>query len=141
MRLELTKRCELALQAMATLPHGRQVPGRDLARSIGVSTHYLPQIMTPLVKAGWVASAPGRNGGYTRTATLASVSALELIEAIEGPTDTGTCVLKGGPCDDQEQCALHVPWSRARTALLAELGRTTLAEATHPSTDTKEGRT
>ncbi len=139
MRLEVTKKTDLALQAMKCLGEGT-LPGPELAERIGVTTSYLPQIMNPLVKAGWVASAPGRNGGYTRTITLDQVSTLQLIETIEGPTDTGQCVLKGGPCPDEEHCALHLPWSRARTALLAELGRTSLAEAYQPCTYTEEAK-
>jgi Rrf2 family protein len=127
MRLELTRKTELALKAMKSLGENL-TSGQELAQWLGVSTHYLPQVMKPLVEAGWVDSTPGKGGGYRRNASLSSVSTLQLIEAIEGPTDTGRCVLRGGPCPDDEVCALHLPWSRARTALMAELGRTSLAE-------------
>jgi Rrf2 family iron-sulfur cluster assembly transcriptional regulator len=53
-----------------------------------------------------------------------------VIEAIEGPTDAGRCVLVDRPCDEHGTCALHVAWMRARAQLLAELGRTSVAEAT-----------
>ncbi|MFQ5523214.1 MAG: RrF2 family transcriptional regulator [Acidimicrobiia bacterium] len=130
MRLELTRKAELAIRAMRSLGDNEElVPGPELAQRLEVSIHYLPQIMHPLVKAGWVHSTPGKHGGYRRKASLASVSALQLIEAVEGATDTGRCVLKGGPCPDDEVCALHLAWSRARAALMAELGRTSLAEA------------
>jgi len=130
MRLELTRRTELAIRAMRSLGDDEGlVPGQELARRLEVSIHYLPQIMHPLVREGWVQSTPGKHGGYRRKVSLGSVSALQLIEAVEGATDTGRCVLKDGPCPDEEECALHFAWSRARAALMTELGRTSLAEA------------
>ncbi|HHC07660.1 MAG TPA: Rrf2 family transcriptional regulator [Actinobacteria bacterium] len=140
MRLELTKRTELAMRAMRCLD-GELTPGRDLARRLGVSLHYLPQIMGPLVAAGWVDSVPGRRGGYRRIVPLGSVTTLAVIEAVEGPTDTGRCVLRDGPCPEEGQCALHLPWTRARTALTAELGRTSLEEALAPCVYEEEATT
>ncbi len=140
MRLELTRRTELAIRAMRSLGFDEGlVPGQELARRLEVSIHYLPQIMHPLVRAGWVQSTPGRHGGYRTKVSLAAVSALQLIEAVEGATDTGRCVLKGGPCPDDEVCALHFAWSRARSALMTELGRTSLAETLRPSAQNKGG--
>jgi Rrf2 family protein len=131
MRLELSKRVDLAIEALTWLcdqvDHGR-VSGTDLAEVIGTTPHFLPQIMTPLVRQGWVASARGRSGGYLLTTEPQEISLLALIEAIEGPTDDGRCVLRGAPCPVQEQCAMHVPWIRARDALLSELDSTPLTE-------------
>ncbi len=60
---------------------------------------------------------------------LGSVSVFAVIEAIEGPTDSGRCVLADRPCNDAGTCALHVPWLRARAQLLRELDATSVAEA------------
>ena len=51
------------------------------------------------------------------------------IEAMEGETDTATCVLSGETCDASDPCALHDAWSQARDALLAELDSTSVADA------------
>jgi len=55
------------------------------------------------------------------------VSLLDVIEAVEGPTDRGQCVLEDRPCARSAQCALHQPWSSARAQLTAELAGTTMA--------------
>jgi DNA-binding IscR family transcriptional regulator len=60
-------------------------------------------------------------------ATPAEVSVLDVIEAVEGPTDTGRCVLADRPCAASGPCALHVPWSHARTQLLDQLRGTALS--------------
>ena len=98
----------------------------ELADAVGTTPDFLARIMAPLVRAGWVSSEPGRAGGYEVVVDISSVSVLELIERMEGTPDDSTCVLKGGPCDAAERCALHDPWTRARDALLAELAGTSV---------------
>ena len=96
---------------------------------VGSTPGFVSQVLTPLVRAGWVRSDPGPAGGYSLTADLDEVSVLAIIETIEGPSDSGRCVLADRPCDDDGTCALHVPWLRARVQLRAELDAISVAEA------------
>ncbi len=129
MRLELSNKVDLALRAMSYLDHDGHRDGRSIADAIGTSIHYLPQILRPLIAAGWLASSPGPGGGYSLVESLAEITVLDAIHAVEGPTDTTQCVLRGAPCPAQEECAIHSSWVRARSALLAELDATSLAAA------------
>ena len=64
MRLKLNKSTDLALRAMRVLcAYGDRLAGTALARTLETSDYYLPQIMAPLVRRGWVTSTPGPNGG------------------------------------------------------------------------------
>lgn len=130
MRLEITKKTDLALRAIGVLSRSGRMKGSDLAGRIGTTPGYIAQVMTPLVHSGWVDSEPGPTGGYRLHARLEDVSFLELIESVEGPTDSGRCVLRTGPCPGEDVCAVHDAWMRARSALLDELDRTSLAVAT-----------
>jgi len=128
MRLEITRRSDLAARALLELARvGERTRSTELADRVGTTPGFLSQAMTPLVARGWVVSTPGRNGGYALAADPATLSLLEVIEAIEGPTDRGHCVLEDRPCGRSAQCALHQPWSSARDQLTAELSRSTLA--------------
>jgi len=102
--------------------------GPELAAAVGSSSGFVSQVLTPLVRSGWVRSDPGPTGGYSLTTDLASVSVLAVIEAIEGPTDSGQCVLADRLCEEEGSCALHVAWSRARSQLLTELETTMVAD-------------
>ncbi len=118
MRLEVTRKSDLAvrsLQALASTPE--RLKGPALADLVESSSGFVSQVLTPLVRAGWVRSDPGPNGGYSLVANLDEVSVLAVIETIEGPTDSGRCVLADRPCEAVESCALHVPWLRARAQL------------------------
>lgn len=122
MKFFLQKRTGLAVDALRVLRDSEGLIGTTtLADAIHTTKPFLPQIMSPLVKAGWVHSKRGPSGGYELVVEPETISALDLIEAVEGPTDTTTCVLRGGPCGHQTYCSMHEPWKAARTALLDEL--------------------
>ncbi len=128
MRLEITRRSDLAARALLELARtGERMRSAELADRVGTTPGFLSQAMTPLVGKEWVTSSPGRHGGYALVADPAAVSLLDVIEAVEGPTDRGQCVLEDRPCGRAAQCALHRPWSNARDQLTAELSRATLA--------------
>ena len=129
MRLEITRRSDLAVRALCSLASGDKTKGADLAERIGTSQAFVAQVMGPLVQAGWVQSDPGPTGGYSLVSELNSISMLDLIETMEGPSIDGTCVLRGGPCPADENCALHDAWLPARDALLQRLSEATIASA------------
>lgn len=122
MRLEVTRKAHLAIRAMRALAaaDGR-MKGIDLAAEIDTSTAFLAQVMTPLVRKGWVDSEPGRTGGYTLAVPPNKVAVLEVIETTEGPTENEICVLRGSPCSNTDACAVHDAWQQARDVLLGEL--------------------
>lgn len=131
MRLEVTRKSNLAVMALRSLGAANErVKGPELAERVGTTAGFVSQVLTPLVRAGWVRSDPGPTGGYSLTVDLADVSVLAVIEAVEGPTDSGRCVLLDRPCDESGYCALHVPWVRARGHLLRELAAVPVGDTT-----------
>ena len=136
MRLEVTRKSDLAVRSLRVLAASpERMKGPQLAAAVGSSSGFVSQVLTPLVRAGWVRSDPGPSGGYSLTADLDDVSVLAVIETIEGPTDAGRCVLADRPCNERGTCVLHVPWLRARSQLLAELDATSVAEVALVSTE------
>ncbi len=130
MRLEVTRKSDLAVRALQALAANTgRMKGPEVADAVGSTSGFVSQVLTPLVRAGWVRSEPGPAGGYSLLADLDEVSVLAVIEAIEGPTDSGRCALSDGPCEDGADCVLHAAWMRARSQLLAELDATSVAAA------------
>ncbi|NQV07364.1 Rrf2 family transcriptional regulator [bacterium] len=131
MKLELSKRTDLAVRAIRHLESTRtRIKRPELADEIGTTPDFLARVMADLVRAGWVESEPGRNGGYELSADSAEITMLELITAVEGVPDDGLCVLRGGVCaPGPDACSLHNAWSAARSALYAELDGSTVADA------------
>lgn len=131
MRLEITRRADLAVRALVALAdHDGRMKGAELADAVGATSGFLPQAVQPLVRAGWVASDPGPTGGYRAVVALDDVTVLDVVEAVEGPTDQGRCVVTGGACAVEGTCAMHTAWARARDVLLETLGGLPLSAVT-----------
>jgi Rrf2 family protein len=127
-KLEVTRMSDLAIRALIALePAGPRLKSGELAARLDATPAFMSQVMVPLVRQGWVDSGPGPTGGYQLTADLDGVSVLEVIEAVEGPTDTGQCVVADGPCGADGFCALHDAWTRARMTLAEHLATTSVA--------------
>ncbi len=121
MQFNLQKKTELAMRALRALSNASTTAGPDLATKIGTTPNFLPQVMAPLIRNGWVTSDRGPNGGYRLNGS--DVSLLDLIEAVEGQVPSDRCVLRGSACPGVNECALHQLWSRAQDTLIEELGR------------------
>jgi Rrf2 family protein len=135
MRLEVTRRTDLATRALLTLAaRGERMKAAELAEALQASPGFLSQAMTPLVGRGWVRSDPGPAGGYTTTADLAAISVLDVVEAVEGTTDEARCVLEDRACGRarSNRCAMHDAWVQARSHLLRELATTQLSTIPTP---------
>lgn len=127
MRLEVTRKTDLAVRSLVALSRAAgRLKAPEIAERTGATPAFVPQVVAPLVSAGWVRSDPGPTGGYALAAELDSLSLLDVIEAVEGPTDSGRCVLIDGACDAADPCSLHTAWQRARVLLLSELASTSL---------------
>jgi Rrf2 family protein len=97
--MKYSQATDYALHAMLYLvtsapekPVGVQV----LAEKLGVSQTYLSKLMTKLVKAGLIQSAPGANGGYRLRHKQEDISFLNIIHAIEGTASLFECSLNHG---------------------------------------------
>jgi Rrf2 family protein len=131
MRLELTRRADYAVRAMLALsasPADGHLSVREIAASMGIPHRFLPQVMQDLVRAGLVHARTGRTGGYRLARTAAAIPLLEVIEAVEGDGRRLTCVLRGGPCGRDRQCAVHDVFFAAQTAMLDRLAATTFSD-------------
>lgn len=130
--MELGKRADYAVRAATELARrfdaGERRKARDLAEQMDIPRTFVAQVLADLVRAGLVVSEAGPSGGYLLARSPAEISLLEAVRAVEPEPAQSTCVLRGGPCRWQEVCAVHVPWSEAKQAMLERLQATTLAE-------------
>lgn len=99
----------------------RRVKAAEVAEALSTTPGFVPQVLAPLVRAGWVRSDPGPTGGYRALIPLSQLSVLEVVEAVDGPTDRARCVVSGAPCGGESTCALHDAWAGARVVLMDAL--------------------
>lgn len=130
MNIDLSRRTDLGIKAMAVLTDARgRMSGSYLAQEIETTTQFLPQVLAPLVKAGWIDSERGPGGGYLAVVPLEEISLFDFIEATEGAIENGRCVMRDGPCPGTEGCAVHTAWLPAREVLVRRLKEMSLAQA------------
>jgi Rrf2 family protein len=99
-----------------------------IAECSGVPRAYLAKIISALVRAGLVTARRGVGGGIALGRQPAEISLLQIVEAIQGPSWLGECLLGMDDCASDGACPTHEFWLRVRGEITAELGRTTLAE-------------
>lgn len=131
MRLQLTHRADYAVRAMLALAATSRddwLSTRRIADSMAIPRRFLPQVMGDLARAGLVDAQTGRTGGYRLARAAASIRLLEVIEAVEGNGRRQTCVLRGGPCGRDGQCAVHDVFFAAQEAMLEQLATATFAD-------------
>ena len=104
----------------------------ELAEIIGATKGFVPQVIAPLVAQGFVSSDPGPTGGYQLRVSLDVIveqpGQRDVVEAVEGPTDDGKCVLRDSHCDPADRCTLHNAWHDARQLLAYTLRSETLSD-------------
>ena len=131
--LKLTKKADYALMAMKHLAEHVDegaCSAKDVADSYGIPLEALAKILQRLVKAGLLHSQHGMNGGYTLAREGRTISAFEVIQAIEGPLFITSCVTVRGECDQTDRCTIREPLRKVNESIEAVLKRIKISHMT-----------
>jgi Rrf2 family protein len=82
------------------------VSARILAEQEDISYQFTCKILQKLHKAGLVASSMGPKGGFSLARPPSGTTALEVIEALQGPLSVNKCLLGNAGCPRQPGCAV-----------------------------------
>src|SRR5579863_4161643 len=126
--LKLTKKADYALMAMKhladhALPESRSASAKDVADSFGIPPEALAKILQRLVKAGLLHSQQGTNGGYRLARAAHTISAFDVIQAIDGPLFITSCVTVRGECGQSDRCNIREPLRKVNESIEAVLKR------------------
>ena len=124
--LKLTKKADYALMAMKHLaehPSAGSRSAKDVADAYGIPPEALAKILQRLAKAGLLQSQHGTNGGYTLARAAHTISAFEVIEAIDGPLFITSCVTVRGQCGQSNRCNIREPLRKVNDSIEAVLKR------------------
>src|SRR6266699_6821596 len=124
--LKLTKKADYALMAMKHLAeHSTQGSrsAKDVADAYGIPPEALAKILQRLAKAGLLHSQHGTNGGYRLARAAHTISAFEVIQAIDGPLFITSCVTVRGECGQSDRCNIREPLRKVNESIEAVLKR------------------
>lgn len=111
---------------------------RDLAELQGLSVEYVAKLFTKLHKAGLTVATEGARGGFKLARPAASISVLDVVEAIDGPKPLFDCREIRSRCAvydantakraSQGVCSIHAIMLDAERSMKAVLAAQTLAD-------------
>src|SRR5260370_30976085 len=124
--LKLTKKADYGLMArkhLAEHAHEGACSAKDVAASYGIPPEALAKILQRLVKAGLLHSQHGTNGGYVLARSAETISAFEVIRAIDGPLVITSCITVRGECGQVDRCTIREPLRRVSDSMEEVLPR------------------
>jgi FeS assembly SUF system regulator len=130
--LRISKMTDYATVILAHLA-GDEVPRRtavELAELTGIGLATASKVLKELQRAGLVASTRGARGGYALARAAASISAADIIDAVEGPVGLTECATHPGQCDLESSCRVGRSWQRVNVSIRRALGDVKLTQLT-----------
>jgi Rrf2 family protein len=117
-----------ALVVLARLPAGEYAGAAHIARAIDAPSNYLAKLLQNLTHEGLVRSQKGLGGGFCLARAADRISLFDVVDPIERFDRWSGCVVGRPTCSDDQPCAVHNRWKKVRTAYMALLQRTTIAD-------------
>lgn len=128
---KLTDYGTLILAYLGDAP-GRLHSTAEVAENTGLAATTVSKLLKRLAKAGLVTSTRGAQGGYALARTADTITAAEVIDALEGPVALTACSQADGHCDLESTCLVGGAWQRVNVAIRQALGEISLAQLTGP---------
>jgi len=111
--MRLTARSEYGMLALIDLAEAygeRPLSVRELAEDRELPTPFLEQLFASLRRAGLVKGVRGPHGGFTLARDPKTITALDIVEALEGELAPTVCAQQGA-CDRSDSCAASSVWT------------------------------
>lgn len=121
--LRLTKKADYGLMALKYLAEHPETPSqsaKDIAEAYGIPPQLLAKILQRLTKVGLLRSHAGINGGYSLSRDASTITAFEVIRAIDGPlfiTSCGPATGSARSCDLLDSCTIKEPLAKVNDTI------------------------
>ena len=99
-----------------------------IAERQGISSKYIHVLLAGLKTAGLVRATRGPHGGVQLARPPSAITALEVVEAMEGRSAPTDCVLDQHSCNRATNCVIREVWCQVADAVNGVLGGLTLAD-------------
>ena len=125
----LSKKADYGLIALKHLAqHAEEsISAREIAVQYHIPAELLAKILQKLVRKGLLVSQQGINGGYLLARDPASISIVDVVEALEGPISITPCE-RGDDCQQLQMCSVRDPLLKIKEKVVRVLGDTSIHE-------------
>ena len=108
---------------------GAYVTLKEVAAPMMLSEGYLEEVAAGLKNAGLIKGRTGPKGGYLLTRDPKTITAEDIVTALEGPVAFVECQT-GAACPVQHACSSKSLWGTLQKKIVSSLRETTLASIT-----------
>jgi Rrf2 family transcriptional regulator, iron-sulfur cluster assembly transcription factor len=122
---------EYAIRAMLHLAGedaSKNVQIQDISKKWEIPENFLRKIVPLLAKAGLIMSVRGSGGGIKLAKSSEKITALNVIEAVEGKIFLNKCMFSDDICDRSDWCSMHEVWEEAQESLKKVLNDKSIAQ-------------
>lgn len=106
--------------------------GLSTCASVAAATHLgqptVSKLLKLLARAGLVVSVRGAQGGYALARPPETITAAEILDALEGPVAITACSSAVGLCGLEGHCRVGAAWQRINRSIRVALESVTLAD-------------
>lgn len=110
---------------MAAQDEGLLHNAKDLSAAIDIPLPTVSKVLKILTQGNILKSIQGSKGGYSLARPASEISAVEVIEVIEGPVAITDC---SGPVGCDRNCPVSPSWQKVNGSILKTLKQLSLAD-------------
>lgn len=118
----------IAVKHLATHRNNHACSAGEISEEYGISATLMAKVLQKLARHAIVAAKHGSSGGYQLAKDPSQISALDVINAIDGPVLITSCVTSHGNCDATDRCSVREPLRRVNESILQVLGSVTISQ-------------
>jgi FeS assembly SUF system regulator len=124
---KLTDYATLILAHLAAAPERRLTAGQ-IAAETGLAAPTVSKLLKQLHRSGLVQSTRGLHGGYLLARPAGEITAVHILDALEGPVALTECAGSASQCCLEQTCLVGRAWQRVSRAIRRSLQEITLLE-------------
>jgi len=131
--LKLTKKSDYGLIALVHLTvdaKRKSATAKEISEAHHIPLPLLSKVLQVLARNQILTSEQGTKGGYRLARDPRTISALEVIRAIDGPVLLTSCFHEAGGCDQFQTCTVKAPLQKVHEGILRLLDSITILEMT-----------
>ncbi len=120
--LKASTKSQYALRVLVYIAQneGRVVPLSEISKKEKISYGYLEEIVSPLLKKGFLSSVSGRKGGYFLKKDARKIRVFDVVSIFEGDLAPVKC-LSGKSCEHFKRCKTKNIWTDLHDVVLEKL--------------------
>lgn len=109
-----------------------------IAEDLDIPTPFLGKILQVLVKHQMLGSTKGPHGGFFLKKPAIDITAIEIIEIMDGKNSFDMCAIRTSPCDPKNPCSMHQKLAPIRKEMKLVFSTDTIADLVSEFREGKE---